>query len=91
MTDDTDWRLTGQEAYLTHVPLRRQRYRRYAANPKWDHDHCAFCHAKFMVEELPDVLHVGYCTLDEYHWICEVCFQDFTSRFGWTVERADES
>jgi hypothetical protein len=34
---------------------------------------------------LPDVLHRGYCTEDEYHWICERCFQDFHKRFNWRV------
>jgi predicted Fe-S protein YdhL (DUF1289 family) len=41
--------------------------------------------AKFMVEDYPDVLHVGYATLDEYHWICEDCFRDFREDFEWKV------
>jgi len=24
-------------------------------------------------------------TLDEYHWICKRCFNDFRDRFAWTV------
>jgi hypothetical protein len=59
--------------------------RRYPKNAKWDHDHCAFCWAKFMVEDLPDVLHEGYCTLDEYHWICETCFRDFQASLEWQI------
>jgi hypothetical protein len=31
------------------VALVQRAYRRYAANRDWDHDHCAFCWAKFMV------------------------------------------
>jgi transposase len=27
----------------------------------------------------------GYATLDDYHWICERCFQDFHGQFRWTV------
>jgi hypothetical protein len=38
-----------------------------------------------MVDDFPDVLHEGYCTLDEYYWICASCFCDFHERFGWRV------
>ncbi len=84
-TNPGDSRLRGQENYLAGAKLVRRPYRRYAANPNWDHDHCAFCWAKFMVEDCPDVLHEGYATLDDYHWICEGCFQDFREQFRWTV------
>jgi hypothetical protein len=30
-------------------------------------------------------LHVGYTTPDEYHWICDSCFNDFREEFGWRV------
>jgi hypothetical protein len=85
MAEPSDWRLRRQENYLTGATLVHRPYRRYAANPKWDHDHCAFCSAKFMVEDHPDVLHEGYVTLDDYHWICERCVQDFREQFRWTV------
>lgn len=62
MVDPTDWRLQGQEKYLKGVELRWQVYRRYPEKPDWDHDHCEFCWAKFMVEDYPDVLHEGYST-----------------------------
>jgi|SRR5262249_25127165 len=84
--DDT--RLQGQEKYLKGVDLCRRAYRQYPANPSWDHDHCCFCFADFEVEHdprYPDVLHEGYCTLDEYHWICAECFDDFRERFEWRV------
>jgi len=80
-----DWRLTGQESYLKDVALIKRAYRRYPKSPDWDHDHCEFCFAKFMVEDYPDVLHEGYSTEDEYYWICEECFQDFREYFGWKV------
>jgi len=32
-----------------------------------------------------DMLQEGYCTLDEYHWICPECFRDFREMFGWQV------
>ena len=75
-----------------HCGRRRRTYRRYAKNANWDHDHCSFCWTEFAVEERPDVLHEGYCTLNEYHWICADCFEDFKERFDWrvvAVERAD--
>jgi hypothetical protein len=85
MVDLTDWRLRGQERYLKGVSLLRQAYQRYAPNPSWDHDHCAFCHTKFMVEDLPGVLHEGYCTLDQHRWICTTCFDDFREYFDWKL------
>ena len=87
MADESDWRLMGQERYLTGVVLVRCRYCRPQHNSNWDHDHCAFCWAKFMIEDFPDVLHEGYCTKDEYHWICAQCFADFRDLFGWSVQQ----
>ena len=76
---------SGQEKYLQGATLVHCRYRKYAKNPTWDHDHCEFCWAKFMTEDLPDVLHQGYATQDYYRWVCEQCFADFRDRFGWQV------
>lgn len=85
MNERSNWRLTGQERYLIGLSLVHKKYRRYLQNSEWDHDHCAFCWAKFMVEDCPDVLHRGYATTDEYHWICEKCFEDFKEKFDWKV------
>ena len=85
MTEHSDWRLQGQEKYLRGQKLARRAYRPYPDDLDWDHDHCEFCWAKFMVEDYPDVLHEGYCTLDEYRWICPTCFADFRERFGWEL------
>ncbi len=81
---DDDWRLQGQERYLQGAALHPARWRR--PRPEWDHDHCEFCWAKFMEEELPGVLHYGYTTVDHYRWVCEACFEDFRDRFAWRVE-----
>jgi hypothetical protein len=78
-----DWRLQGQDRYLTGAIVQRRRYS--PPRPSWDHDHCEFCGAKFMDADLPDVLREGYATVDEYHWICDTCFADFRERFGWTL------
>ncbi len=90
MTDRNDWRLQGQETYLRGVELCWRTYRRYPRNPDWDHDHCEFCWAKFMVEDHPEVLHQGYCTLDDYRWICSECFSDFKEMFEWRVVRSSD-
>jgi hypothetical protein len=99
-TEDTDWRLTGQESYLQAAELAWTRYR--ARSETWEHEHCAFCWAKFMdpdfseahrrhIAEHPDVLTEGYTTTaqheqgPEYHWICKPCFDDFAERFQWRV------
>jgi len=75
----------------------------WSAPPGWDHDHCAFCWAKFMAadyppeqrewrEQHPEVLTAGY-TVDgpqkSRHWICPRCFEDFRERFGWAVVTPD--
>lgn len=64
-----DWRLSNQMNYLFEATLRYKSY-----NPKsgdWGHDHCSFC-----FDEFNSTQQVGYCTLDEYHWICVTCFND---------------
>jgi hypothetical protein len=40
---------------------------------------------KFMANDVPDVLHEGWMTTDAYRWICDTRFNDFRTRFGWTV------
>ncbi len=83
MPDNADWRVGGQERYLTGATLRWQEYR--APRADWDHDHCAFCWAKFMEGSAPNVQHAGYTTADTKHWICKQCFMDLRERFKWKV------
>ena len=87
--DGSDWRLQGQERYLTGAKLAFGPYQRTRKSPAWDHDHCEFCGAKFMVEEGLDVLHEGYHTVDECRWICATCFGDFRGQFAWEVVDVD--
>jgi hypothetical protein len=59
-------------------------------HPGCDHDHCAFCWAKFPWQPAGDD-HVSYddgwvTADDDCTWICPVCFEDYKDRFGWTVE-----
>lgn len=92
MFEGKDWRIIGNEEFFKDVTLIHQKYRRYKLNPEWDHDHCSFCRAKFMVEDYPDVLHQGYATENDYYWVCENCFIDFKEMFNWTViERLEEN
>jgi hypothetical protein len=88
MVDETDWRLNGQEKFLSGVYLRRRRYTRRECG---DHAHCEFCWAKFMEESHPgdpEILHEGYATEDKnIRWICSECFRDFRERFAWTLTR----
>lgn len=48
-------------------------------------------HAR-LVREDHEVLTEGYAALgtgpegeDDYHWICDTCFNDFRERFAWRV------
>ncbi len=74
---ENDWRYTGQDKYLREVTLKYCTYHKRLP----DHEHCEFCFARF--SELDKDLHSGYATVDEYHWICEKCFQDFKELFNW--------
>jgi hypothetical protein len=76
-----DWRRQGQEKFLGGVRLVAGAYA--PVRPDWDHDHCAFCSAKFSARD-GDVRE-GYATVDGYYWMCATCFADFRDDFEWTV------
>lgn len=76
-----DWRLTNQEKYLEAKRLTLKRWTQ--TRPHWDHDHCAFCSAKFMDRDHPDILREGYATDDDRHWVCPRCYHDFKAAFAW--------
>jgi hypothetical protein len=80
----TDQRLTNQQRYLTGVHLTLKPW--FRVRPDWDHDHCAFCWAKFTDLELPNALREGYVTDDDQHWICAQCFEDFHVAFQWRID-----
>jgi hypothetical protein len=82
-TED-DWRLQGQQRYLSGVTLVFKAWRQTRTG--WDHDHCEFCGAKFSGRGGVDTLSHGYATEDEYRWICPQCFNDFRGRFRWRTE-----
>lgn len=89
MIEPADWRLQGQEKYLKAVTLVRRPSRQNPYNPDWDRDHCEFCWAKFAMDPAARDVEDGYCTSDDYHWICEPCFEDFKEMFQWTIRAAD--
>lgn len=76
--NNNDWRLTNQEKYLMNVALKRKVY------DGKDHDHCEFCYDKFGYND--DNLKLGYCTEDNYRWICEKCYADFKQMFNFRVD-----
>ncbi len=83
MPSPDDWRRQGQERYLKRVALGWRKYIPYRKG--WDHDHCAFCGAKFMESADQDILTEGYATDDNYRWVCRQCFEDFRDEFEWKV------
>jgi hypothetical protein len=84
VVDDDDWRLTGQEQWLTGVVLHRARWVR--PREDWDHDHCEFCWKKIWDRASgDDEVDVGYETEDDSRWVCDDCFSDFKERFLWSV------
>jgi hypothetical protein len=78
-----DWRLMGQERYLSGVELTWRSYRPSGAGN--DHDHCEFCQRKSLQAPGRDALREGYATPDGCRWICKGCFDDFAALFGWRV------
>lgn len=82
MVDKNDWRLQGQEKYLSGERLCFKQYVERSSDT--DHDHCEFCWAKFS-DSIPGSLTQGYTTLDSYRWICEPCYSDFKEEFRWIV------
>jgi hypothetical protein len=81
MIDKSDWRLMGQERFLLKKQLLYTQWRQIQEH--WDHDHCVFCTTKFSNYDTD--FHIGYCTKDKHHWICETCFEDFKEMFQWEV------
>ena len=81
--EPTDWRLQDQMDYLKNQIFH---YKKYSDRiTKTDHDHCEFCGSKFS-DKSHDDLREGYCTLDDYRWLCETCFFDFKEMFQFTCE-----
>jgi hypothetical protein len=84
MSETTDPRITNQKKFLFGVVLKKRTWSRQA--PEWDHDHCAFCWAKFSDVDDVDALHEGYATSDMDHWVCTTCFADFRTHFQWLIK-----
>ena len=79
-----DWRLTNELNYLKGLNLSFKEYKKHTEG--WEHDHCEFCGIKFSEDStLKNSIQKGYSTQDNYHWICENCFNDFKALFAWKV------
>ena len=78
-----DWRLTGQESYLTGREMRRMPW--WSDKAGWDHDHCEFCSAEISADTTGHADYgEGWVTNDvDRAWVCLECFADFRTQFGW--------
>jgi hypothetical protein len=84
MHTDSDPRITDQESYMVGLAFRWAQWS--TKDPRWDHDHCEFCWAKFPATPGEVNGHdEGWLTTDGDLWVCAQCFTDFTERFEWTV------
>jgi hypothetical protein len=80
----TDWRLTGQEGFLSGAEVRFAQYA--PPSTEWGHDHCVFCWGKFTSDPSDGCLKQGFVTIDGRYWICEQCFTDFRDQFGFVCK-----
>ncbi|MBQ2824141.1 MAG: hypothetical protein IJF18_06155 [Oscillospiraceae bacterium] len=76
-----DWRLNGQEKYLENVNLKHIQFNNKINLS--DHEHCEFCTDR--ISNYIGTKTIGYCTEDEYYWICEECYNDFKDIFHWKI------
>lgn len=76
-----DWRRTWQDD-IPKGAVFHYAARYTLPRPGWDHEHCELCFEKIGTGGIPG----GYATVDEYRWLCPVCWQDFHEEFNWTLE-----
>ena len=74
-----DWRLTGQDAYMRKVNLRKIANSELRKKDETWHEHCEFCMCKITKDFSDDC----YSTEDEYRWVCLKCYSDFKEIFDW--------
>ena len=79
---NNDWRINDHQKYLHGIALKKTTFKESAKN---DHEHCELCWEKFSNND--GDAHEGYCTLNNYYWICEECFKDFCDLFNWTIQQ----
>lgn len=82
---DYDW-IVNDHLFLMGAKLV---YTKFVPEGTDDHEHCDLCWEKFMDAE--GFQRYGYCTTDEYGWVCEECLNKYKSLFGWTVVRDSSS
>jgi hypothetical protein len=92
-----DWRLDrGQDAYLQGATLVRKPFRGEHDHcefcwAKFVDPEFSAAHAR-LGDEDAEVLAEGYAAVgtgpggeDDYHWICNRCYEDFRERFAWRI------
>jgi len=95
MIEENDWRLEVAPKDLDNEKLIKEDVANFykvrkdewdGKNPFefWDHDHCAFCFEKFMVETAAEQP-FAYRSQDYNTWICETCYNDFNEKFKWKL------
>ena len=82
-----DWRIMGQEGYLTDKLLQHRKFDRKLC--VLDFDQCNFCYEIF--DRNPEAPLTAYYEPIGKYWICEECYNDFKEHFNWTVEELLES
>lgn len=85
MDNSDNWKLNGQEEYLTNAVFRFARWK--LTDPDWTHDHCEFCWATFSEyggEDLAEGYVMDYGNRDV--WVCPECFAEFQESFHFTLE-----
>ena len=96
-----DWRLTTQEQYLKGASFVRKPYSAWSESWDHDHcEFCSakFVEAGSPAARPDAAMHdstlhsEGYAAIgtgpdgqNDYHWVCEVCFEDFRERFAWVI------
>lgn len=77
-----DWRLTGQEEYLTKLEFKKVDEEKIKTKNNLWHEHCEFCMETISNKHSEEV----YSTIDEYYWVCKKCFNDFKTKYNWIVK-----
>jgi hypothetical protein len=83
--DADDWRISGQEKYLTGATFSFRAYT--PPRDDWDHEHCAFCWSKFCTDKQANCSQEGYVTADGKFWVCRECYADFRERFQFVTQK----
>lgn len=74
-----DWRIMGQEGYLTGKTLRFKPSGMEVETGPGEFSQCNFCYADIKKED------VAFWEPTSQVWICEKCHGDFSAFFDWSI------